>query len=271
MSTYVMSDLHGCFGSFMRMLKKIRFKDSDTLVLAGDYMDRGSQNYEMLEWLVNRPDNVIMLLGNHDKEFIEYILIMELMAKKLFFKGDNDSYKDFCRLYDLVQIKLPRYDRDVAGYFDYYDTLNNIIAEKEDGITLNKAIRWRKMLEQLPYVYKTESKGREVIVVHAGYAENVKQLEGYKKFKYEHLEDFYLHSRDESIEFGGKENAIIIAGHTPTIAEGFTYNNGRIYHYHDDEKNCDFYDVDCGAVFRPYYRNAHMACLRIDDMKEFYV
>lgn len=271
MSTYVMSDLHGCFDAFMQMLKKVDFKEKDTLILAGDYMDRGAQNYEMLEWLVSRPKNVIMLLGNHDEEFIEYIQIIELMAQKLDFKGDYDSYEDFCDLYDAIELELPKYNKEAAYAFDFYETIINIISEKEGGITLNKAIGWRQMLDRLPYFHKMESNGKEVIVVHAGYAEDVKQLVGYKRFKYEYLEDFYLHARDESIEFGGKENAIIIAGHTPTIVEGFSFNSGRIFHYHDDMKNCDFYDIDCGAVYRDYDRKAHLACIRIDDMKEFYV
>lgn len=271
MSTYVMSDLHGCYDQFVRMLEKIKFNDDDTLVLAGDYMDRGEQNYEMLEWLARRPDNVIMLLGNHDEEFIELLQIVELMSQKVGFEIDADSYEDFCQLYDTIQIELPKFNREAAGYFDYYETLINIISEKEDGITLNKVISWRQMLEDLPYVYKTEVHGREVIVVHAGYAENVEQLAGYKKFKYEYMEDFYLHARDEAIEFGGKENAIIIAGHTPTCVKDFCYNNGKIYHYHDENKNCDFYEIDCGAVYGNYEENAHLACLRIDDMEEFYV
>ena len=271
MSTYVMSDLHGCFDEFMQMLKKIDFNEDDTLILAGDYMDRGTQNYEMLEWLVNRPDNVLMLLGNHDEEFIEHIRIMELVVQKFEIEIDFDSYEDFYKLYDAVQLILPKYNEDAAGYFDCYGTLIEIIDEKENGVTLNKAVRWRQMLEALPYTYNIKSNGREVIVVHAGYAEDIKQLEGYKIYKYEHLEDLYLHAREESIEYGGKENAIIIAGHTPTIAKEFAYNNGHIFHYHDDKKNCDFYDIDCGAVYKKYDKNAHLACLRIDDMKEYYV
>ena len=43
-----MSDLHGCFDELNAMLAKIGFSDQDKLILAGDYIDRGSQNYEML-------------------------------------------------------------------------------------------------------------------------------------------------------------------------------------------------------------------------------
>ena len=49
--TYIMSDLHGCFDELNAMLAKIGFSDQDKLILAGDYIDRGSQNYEMLCWM----------------------------------------------------------------------------------------------------------------------------------------------------------------------------------------------------------------------------
>ena len=56
--TYVMSDLHGCFDELNAMLAKIGFSDQDKLILAGDYIDRGSQNYEMLCWMEQVPQNI---------------------------------------------------------------------------------------------------------------------------------------------------------------------------------------------------------------------
>ena len=51
MSTYVISDIHGCFSAFQRMLEKINFSDNDKLIIAGDIIDRGPENYEMLNGL----------------------------------------------------------------------------------------------------------------------------------------------------------------------------------------------------------------------------
>lgn len=272
MSTYVMSDIHGCFDEFMKMLKLIKLKDDDTLVIAGDYVDRGPKNIEVLEWLVNKPDNVVLLMGNHDLEFVEYLTLMEVVAKATEeeYPTNPDSYEDFGELYCCTESVLRQLNNKAAGYFDYYSTIVSIISEKENGVTLLKAVQWRKMLEALPYVYRTEVNGREVIVVHAGYIENMNQYPKKDMF-IKKVEDFYLHARNEAIDYGGKENAIIIAGHTPTIVEGYFYNKGRIYHFHDDKRNCDFYDIDCGAVFKTSDKSAHLACLRIDDMKEFYV
>ncbi len=65
-----MSDLHGCFDELNAMLAKIGFSDQDKLILAGDHIDRGSQNYEMLCWMEQVPQNILLLLrGNHEEEF----------------------------------------------------------------------------------------------------------------------------------------------------------------------------------------------------------
>lgn len=56
MSTYVMSDIHGCYDELMTMLRKIKFSAEDKLIIAGDYIDRGTQNYEMLKWIESMPD-----------------------------------------------------------------------------------------------------------------------------------------------------------------------------------------------------------------------
>ena len=48
MSTYVMSDLHGCKDEFDAMLRKIQFSDYDTLWIDGDVCDRGRYSIPLL-------------------------------------------------------------------------------------------------------------------------------------------------------------------------------------------------------------------------------
>ena len=40
MGSYVISDIHGCYDELIRMLEKINLEDSDTLICAGDYVDK---------------------------------------------------------------------------------------------------------------------------------------------------------------------------------------------------------------------------------------
>ena len=62
---YAMSDLHGCYDLYIKMLEKINFSDEDTLYILGDIVDRGPDGIKIYQDMMKRK-NVIPLLGNHD-------------------------------------------------------------------------------------------------------------------------------------------------------------------------------------------------------------
>ncbi len=65
---------------------------------------------------------------------------------------------------------------------------------------------------------------------------------------------------------------MIIAGHTPTIIKGeFCYNKGDVFRYYDKDKDCVFYNIDCGSVFRSKMADAKLACIRLEDERIFYI
>ena len=83
MSTYVVSDIHGCYTEYLKMLKKIKFDPKkDGLIIAGDIIDRGPENLEMLRYMESEPESVIFLMGNHDYDFIGYCRGVEIMCDR---------------------------------------------------------------------------------------------------------------------------------------------------------------------------------------------
>lgn len=67
MATYAIGDIQGCFHSFRNLLKQIGFRpESDRLWLVGDIINRGSASLEMLRWVYEHQDALVMVLGNHD-------------------------------------------------------------------------------------------------------------------------------------------------------------------------------------------------------------
>ena len=82
MSAYVMSDIHGCYDEFQLMLEKIGFSNDDQLIMAGDYIDRGSKSLDMLKWIESCPENALLLRGNHDEEFALYVGYMKRFNMK---------------------------------------------------------------------------------------------------------------------------------------------------------------------------------------------
>jgi serine/threonine protein phosphatase 1 len=74
MATYAISDIHGCYSMFLKMLEKIQFDETkDTLYILGDIMDRGPEIPQMVRWVwEHESDHVIMLKGNHEDMFVSY-------------------------------------------------------------------------------------------------------------------------------------------------------------------------------------------------------
>lgn len=66
--TFAISDIHGCLGHFKALVRKIDLQPEDTLVLMGDYIDRGEDSAGVLDYIVELKNtyNVVTLLGNHD-------------------------------------------------------------------------------------------------------------------------------------------------------------------------------------------------------------
>ena len=68
------SDIHGCYDKLIAALDKVHFnKDADTIVSLGDAFDRGTQSWEVLEFLMSCP-NRILVWGNHDHRLYELFL-----------------------------------------------------------------------------------------------------------------------------------------------------------------------------------------------------
>lgn len=263
MSTYVISDIHGCYEPFLTLLHKIGFCEKDWLVLAGDYIDRGTDSFEMLQWMEHCPEHTVLLRGNHEEEFAAYTDLMLWFDKKEKLGTDKSSNRETKALYASLQYFFRK--NKTRFYFDSYGTVLNLL--EHSGATLEDLCRWSAMIRRMPYVAQCEILDKTYFVVHAGYAESLEGLgSGFSR-----LEDFYLYARQESIVNGGKQHAVIVAGHTPTIAEGaFSYNNGNVFRHYDPQKDCVFYDIDCGCSFRDRDPEAKLACIRLEDEEIFY-
>lgn len=55
MATYVISDIHGQYDMFMELVDKIKLKETDTLYILGDILDRGPHPIKTLRKLMEMP------------------------------------------------------------------------------------------------------------------------------------------------------------------------------------------------------------------------
>ena len=64
-------DIHGMYDKLIALMDKVQFNpDEDLLIFLGDYIDRGQQSLECLDYVMNLqkqyPERVICLKGNHE-------------------------------------------------------------------------------------------------------------------------------------------------------------------------------------------------------------
>lgn len=71
---FAISDIHGCFRTFHELVVNvINLKRSDKLVLLGDYIDRGQQSKEVIDFIIDlrvKKFDITTLTGNHEQMLI---------------------------------------------------------------------------------------------------------------------------------------------------------------------------------------------------------
>lgn len=74
---YAVGDIHGCFDKLLVLMDKIDIDfDADTLVFLGDYIDRGPQSFEVVDYLSDlkkRFTKAVFLKGNHEEMLEKYL------------------------------------------------------------------------------------------------------------------------------------------------------------------------------------------------------
>lgn len=118
MLDFVVSDIHGCYLTWMKLLHRYFDPTKMRLILLGDYLDKGSHSYEMYCWLkkqIHNP-NCVLLRGNHEQEMIEYVHKQEITC---WYEQDGRY-----TLNDLAKHHIS--DQDVVTLFNslplFYDT-----------------------------------------------------------------------------------------------------------------------------------------------------
>ena len=231
--TYCVSDIHGDYGKYKRLLQEIKFSDDDLLIVLGDTLDRGNHFSSILLDMMQH-ENIIHLVGNHDfvgaiclnqlskeitKESLENLdaTILNVILEWLNDGGDA-TMKDFSR--------LSQEQRD-----DILDYLNDFELYKE--------------------VY---AGGKHYILTHAGLGNfsPQKRLEDYS------LEDLAFSRTDYSKALF--RDKILVTGHTPTALIPENPKPGYIY------RGNNYIAIDCGCGF-----GGRLGAICLDTGEEFYV
>ena len=68
---YCISDIHGYYDLFCRLLDKIRFGGGDRLYVMGDIIDKGPDSVRLAKLLFSLPE-AVCIAGNHEYDFLTY-------------------------------------------------------------------------------------------------------------------------------------------------------------------------------------------------------
>ena len=207
---YAMSDLHGCYDKYIKMLKKINFSDNDTLYILGDIVDRGPDGIKILKDIIKRQ-NVIVIEGNHDYS-------ASRILRMFFMPADDSEYETAKSLYAFWRID---------GGKPTYESFVLLPPEEQKKIL--------SYMNSFLIYDEISVNGNTFFMAHT-----VPERERMHNFKNLFRQEFIAGEPEyEKIYFDDK---LIVTGHTPTGFIDPEYK-GRIM-----QKN-NHIAIDCGAVF----------------------
>lgn len=229
-----MSDLHGNYNSYIAMLDKINFQNSDILFILGDILDRGPNPIKIILDLMKRP-NVEIIAGNHCVMACECFkfLLQEITEENL---SEIDD--------DMIEKLLNWQQNGSASTTKEFHS-----CDKETQKEILEFISDFELYDEI------EVCGKTFVLVHAGLANFDPEKE---LWEYE-LDELVWHRPDYDRKYF--EDKYVITGHTPTMAIEGNPRPGYIYHANNNIA------IDCGCSFP----GGRLGCLRLEDMKEFYV
>jgi len=95
---FAIGDIHGCYDSLRELIEhKIKIRKSDKLVFLGDYIDRGYQSRQEIDYIIGLQEknyDIVSLIGNHEA------MLLETLANKGFLpewirNGGSATLKSF--------------------------------------------------------------------------------------------------------------------------------------------------------------------------------
>ena len=207
--TYVISDIHGQYDAYIKMLEKIRFSADDMLYIDGDILDRGKSPIKVVLDVMKRP-NVVCLAGNHEYMAMKCLKYLSGETLRL-------NYSTLGNIYDWMSNGG---ETTIEEFRQLDDKLRGSVIEFIGDFELYEELRIN---------------GRDYIIVHGGLG----NFEPEKPL-YEYAPEELLWTRvDYSKPYF--RDKFVVTGHTPTQIIEANPRPGYIYRVNDHIA------IDCGA------------------------
>ena len=230
---YAVSDIHGCYDKYQKLLEMINFGPDDTLYVLGDVIDRGPDGFKIMLDMAQRT-NVVNLMGNHEAMALDALSRILNAAEE---NGETALTKD-----DDEAVELWFFNGGELSLADFF-WLNE---EQEQTV-------WEYM-RNMPLYKEVEAGGQHFVLVHGG-------LENFSLSRpladYKSNEILWCRPEKDTVYYPDR---YVVFGHTPVQV---LRANAPVQIYRRD----NLIDIDCGCVFP----NGRLGCLCLDTMEEIYV
>lgn len=223
-----MSDIHGLYDRYLRMMEKIDFSDEDKLYLLGDVIDRGKQSFEILFDIVER-DNVEMFLGNHEHMMLTYLNGLDMVSWFYNVNGGQITYSNFLKLSNEKQKEVLDYLYDTTIVKNLNINGHKYILSHTSALIDGKDMYTRDYKDDLMYIQD---------LVWNQYPNDIDSLKWAEKTD---------------------EETILISGHIITAR---LHNSDDIY-VKDFKNGYTWMDIDCGCALGNCL--GKLGCLEIND------
>lgn len=168
MSIYAIGDIHGCFEKLEQLFKIITLEEDDEIIFLGDYIDRGPDSKEVIDFIINlkfkKKDKVVCLKGNHEKMFLDFLKGENIDV--FFANGGRETIKSYSQSGSFY---LPAEHLDFFRNLRlYYETENYLFVHA--GIAPNRAITEQLEDDLLwirgEFIYANLNIGKKIIFGH---------------------------------------------------------------------------------------------------------
>ena len=124
---FAISDIHGCYKPFYELvINSIKLTKSDQLILLGDYIDRGDQSKEVIDFIIDLMKggfNITPLTGNHEVMLCEAYYNQDLLPLWLLNSGETTLFS--FGIQDIREIDI--HYLDFFTRLEYYRNLGNFV------------------------------------------------------------------------------------------------------------------------------------------------
>ena len=224
--TYVISNIHGNYEKFKKLLADINFKDSDIMYILGDIVDHGEDPIGLI-FDVSMRYNVLPILGEADYNAIPLLGALDKMLM-----GSTPDGDALAKMAEWMQ----------NGGATTIEGFKALDSDMREGVL--------DYLSDMTLYEEVTVKGKNYLLLHAGISDfdPDASLEDYMP------EDFITTPASPSERYF--DDTTLIVGHIPTSELG---GNNKILYGENT------IHIDCGVAF-----DGSLACLRLEDGKEFY-